>query len=544
MTAYKKLIHTIFIPLFIVGILLVPAGRAYAAVILQVGDPTDAGSMDQLYSPSRAATPTDGLEHLLATATLFMAKAETNDWHVQLRHIDGGLGNPWKDCFSQEIFDSELPTFNGSNPSVGATIELSFSGTECTMEEGLEYHIYLMPSSVTEVGNYGLAVWNGETANGGPSIIITDTPPTPPVTATRIISVTPPNDPNQLNARATSTTFAVEGTGYVSVNDFISGMVFRLNIKNNAGVPTQNLVGPGYSSAGVAICNWLFDWLCPPVVDDDTQITGAQTSVINRTWEFPIESDEDFDYATTTNLQQIGRYTLTASILVPQPDFAGIAVGSYTLISTTTTFFVATSTYYDVAHDAAVALTNQLSSSAAAANCEVDFTSLFGLLDMGDCIIYLFSGSTEYVADALRIQIADLTSRAPWGYATRVYIILTGETASSTLPSIAAHVPSGLPFEGKEFDFTPWTGIENTVATLQTKVPEDQTESAYDLFVFWWNTMWLIVFALWLLQELYGTLSIDMEHNPESTFRGGGKKYKVVGQSPVKLNIRRKRGRL
>jgi len=357
--------------------------------------------------------------------------------------------------------------------------------------------------------------------------------------STRIISVVPPDDPNNLDARATSTTFAIEGTGFVDPLDYVDNMSFRINIKNNAGVPTNSLVGPGYSSGGVAICNWLFDWLCPPSVDDDTQITGAQTSIINRTFEWDIVAEEDFDFATTTNLQQIGRYTLTASILAPTFNVFGVEFGNRTLVSTSTSFFVATSTWYDVSHDAAVALTDQLVASAGAANCEIDFTTLFGLLDLGDCLIYIYSGGTEYVAEALSVQIADLTSRVPWGYATRIYIIFAGETSTSTLPSLATHIPAGLPFEGTEFDFTPWTHIGTAVDTLSTTIPEDQTESALDIFEFWWNFMWIIVFVIWLIGELYGTFGgVDMEHNPESTYRGsGGRKYKVVGKSPVRVRM-------
>jgi len=81
---------------------------------------------------------------------------------------------------------------------------------------------------------------------------------------TAILTVTPPDDPTFSNARATSTAFAFEATGAVFTDDYVDGMTLTMKYSNDAGIPSNAVAGPLFSTGGNALCNWMPDWLCPP----------------------------------------------------------------------------------------------------------------------------------------------------------------------------------------------------------------------------------------------------------------------------------------
>ena len=85
----------------------------------------------------------------------------------------------------------------------------------------------------------------------------------------------------------------------------------------------------------------------------------------------------------------------------------------------------------------------------------------------------------------------------------RTYDIFTETTSTSTLPSIAVSIPSGLPMSGTVIDFTPYTHIASAVDRLSIDNVETMEDSPMDTFLYWWNLMWLIVFGLWLIREFY-----------------------------------------
>lgn len=100
----------------------------------------------------------------------------------------------------------------------------------------------------------------------------------------------------------------------------------------------------------------------------------------------------------------------------------------------------------------------------------------------------------------------DILRKFPWGYGTRIYDLLYNATSSATttLPSIAFTMPSNMPVSGS-FDFSPWQPIAEVVAELETATTSTMEGTVMDNFLFYWNTLWYIVFGLWLMREIYGT---------------------------------------
>lgn len=324
----------------------------------------------------------------------------------------------------------------------------------------------------------------------------------PPDERTRIITVTPPDDPTGASPRATSTTFAFEATGYVNADDYVDGMELYIKARNNVAA-AYNAVGPSFSEGGNLICSWLPDWLCPPLPGEDPtyQISGGQ--VIE--YYVPITSSGDFSFATTTDVQTIGRYTMFTEVRRPNVTFAGVDVSYSTFVSTTTQFTVATSSSYDRAVGAQVeAIVAQ--QQAVDPECYFDITSPGNWFpQIQTCIVSIFSVPVQAVGQALMGSMASLLSHAPWGYATRTFVILTGDTSTSTLPSLGTTIPAGLPMGGHALpDFAPWDGIEVAVAQLDVDDVPTMEQSPLDQFEFWWNFMWCLVFAFWLIREFYG----------------------------------------
>jgi len=348
-------------------------------------------------------------------------------------------------------------------------------------------------------------------------------PPTP-VGTSRIITVTPPDDPTGSAARATSTTFAFEATGYVNESNFKEGMRLVIRARNNVAA-ASNAVGPLFSEGGNALCSWLPDWLCPPLPGEEETYTFSGAGSYEFT--FPITAAGDFSVATTTDVQTIGRYTMFTTIEQPNETFFGLSDSYSSFISTTTQFTVATSSSYDRAIGSTVEAI-VASQTAIDPECSFDFFTPSDYLPaIQTCITSIFAVPTAYVADGLMGAMSDLLSHAPWGYATRVYVILTSETSTSTLPSLAVDVPDGLPMGGTALpDFAPWDGIESAVAQLDVADVETMEGSPLENFEFWWNFMWSLMFAFWLIRELYGMAEMgDFEDLTERMGMAGGRAH-------------------
>jgi len=235
-------------------------------------------------------------------------------------------------------------------------------------------------------------------------------PPVPLVTS--ITSVIPTN--NSINA--TSSSFTLGVTGYIMASDFATGTT-RVNISlgNNGGV------------------------LFSPV---DVASSNGITNI-----SFPVSSPGYFGFSTTTNIQAIGKYTMTSSIAVPYLWFF-----TNNLVSTTTSFTVSTSSSYDLFNDQQKATINQLISTATTSitACSINWSTI---LDLPTCLTqigtYLIvpQQSTWVKFNGL---ISTIQQKPPVGYFTIISSSLGGINASST-----ATVSIVIPGHIKQYLFNP-----------------------------------------------------------------------------------------
>lgn len=369
-------------------------------------------------------------------------------------------------------------------------------------------------------------------------IFTADVPPPIPVFPTRIDTV----DPYDGETVATSTPTTFGATGRVDDADYVDEMTVSIRYYNEAGIASNGMVGPLASGGGQALCNMMPDWLCTPTDE------ALQTSLVNGLFEWDIDSAGSFSFSTTTTLFQVGEYTMVTQINRPTGSFLGFSFGSSVFVSTTTSFMVATTSKFDVFQNEINQQIDDIFNQASVAECTVDFSTAFGLTDFGDCITYLFTASGSFIGQKLQENMASLLSRAPWGYGTRVYVILTQPYATSTLPSLAFEIPEQLPMGGSTFDFSPWSPTESTVTMLSTTEMPNVEGTVMENFLHWWNIMWYVVFGLWLLREIYGEFGdyeLTHEDNPAATsvrrnHRGETQRYNVVGRPRKQWKINKR----
>jgi len=108
-------------------------------------------------------------------------------------------------------------------------------------------------------------------------------------------------------------------------------------------------------------------------------------------------------------------------------------------------------------------------------------------------------------ADQLTLKLKtfkeSVLTRAPFGYATRIYDIIENTTATNTLPTLAMDVPDGLPLAGKHFDFTPWDKLAG-VGSIMATDHADFLNTAGE----WFKKIWLLGFAFWVIFEVFGEI--------------------------------------
>lgn len=358
-------------------------------------------------------------------------------------------------------------------------------------------------------------------------VIDTSNTPTPPVTdtTTRIDAVSPYD--GETVSTSTPTTFAMDG--YLNEDDYREGSRVRLKLDRNTD-----------SQAVGALVAW------------DAAFGNYTT--------FPISADGTIAISTTTveqilGVDRVGLWHMYWEIQSPTVNIFGFTFLQQTLVSTSTTYIYGETTGVDavqiqqqtILEGLTDAMTDPLSA------CQFDFTTIldFSASDnLFTCVTTMVSAMVVPNQDQAQQLITgartSFLEKAPWGYATRIYDIVSFSTATTTLPSIAVTLPAGLPGadEGRIIDFSPWGPIEQAVERIDTTEVATIDGSPLDMFLFWWNTMWLIVFALWVIRELHGAWEAgDFEYDGHSSsaMDKGIYAYRGLAQQSIKEDRRRLR---
>jgi len=306
---------------------------------------------------------------------------------------------------------------------------------------------------------------------------------TVPVTdfSTRIDTTTPVNK----STVATSTSFTIGATGYL----------------NSGDLEDETTVSIHWHNTGAAVLQ------CADVI---CAAFGNDTTVVDHSIEEPLLSDGIWSVSTTTSITQIGRYEMTTSITNPRFTILGFSFGHSTLVSTTTTFIVATSTKADalIAHN--IELANQLLTE------ELDNTDCSSWTDfatnMSTCIYGLFIPNTAQVKAVVDAYKENVFKKVPVGYVTRLVTILSTD-ATSTVPDLALELPGSLPVSGTTHLLRVGTAIASSSAILLS-VETDDSNNIWDLAMPVINTIAYLALFLAIFHDVTG---IRHKHNVKHT---------------------------
>jgi len=112
------------------------------------------------------------------------------------------------------------------------------------------------------------------------------------------------------------------------------------------------------------------------------------------------------------------------------------------------------------------------------------------------CLYALIIPDSQDISSNISDFKTNVLTKVPFGYGLRVYEIINATTSSSSLPALAYTFSSTTPvgLAGHTIDFTPWDKLMGDTSILGSQ-HADFVETAVD----WFNTLWLLGFAFWLI---------------------------------------------
>jgi len=325
-----------------------------------------------------------------------------------------------------------------------------------------------------------------------------DTPPT--AEYTRIIDNIP-----DMGTEFGSTTTGVE----IGADVFVSPPDFALNEyelivtweKND--VP-NSIIGPNTCILGIGpLC--LYDPL-----NGRTQTT------------YEVTNDYFFSTSTMHEVSEHGRYNVVSTLVKKKnlwPDEILQQKTSYFVIGDYSAYDQFLDSSYNSLEDL---YTDNVGS------CNLNFGDVldFSLYSsLSECLIKLIARiivpTPEQFSDLIYQARTDILTRFPWGYGTRLYdIFVSTDVSTTTLPSTAIDIPDNLPMAGRTIDFDLWDEIPLAWDRIGDVEVETIDGRPTDKFLYWWDLMWKIAFALWLLRLFYGIFqNSDFSQNVNSRKR-------------------------
>lgn len=145
---------------------------------------------------------------------------------------------------------------------------------------------------------------------------------------------------------------------------------------------------------------------------------------------------------------------------------------------------------------------------------------ILGSGSVPDCIYALIVPSPQQIGTVIDNFQSEVMVKAPWGYATRVYTLMSGDVATTTLPDLTMTLPSiAGNYEGLTLNLTPWGDLAGPGSYLASFVPEDASEPILDTFLGYWDTFCYIAFGIWFLSRLWGAWHRNDFQAPRTTAR-------------------------
>lgn len=206
-------------------------------------------------------------------------------------------------------------------------------------------------------------------------------------------------------------------------------------------------------------------------------------------------------FSTTTDFNAIGLYKVTANYYSSTCSIFGFVPGfCYSLLTSTTTYFtVGTSSPYRAQM---LALTDTLNNLFASTTYNIaNSCNPISGFQLDDCLIGLLVPSASIWDE----DIALLRGMPPWGYAFRLYDIMTN-TATTSMVILSATVPQGLPGAGAHIELDPNHALDYILnaSSSFTSAEASSTQTFYEITSYYWNIAVYLALGLYILRRVLG----------------------------------------
>lgn len=260
-------------------------------------------------------------------------------------------------------------------------------------------------------------------------------------------------------------------------------------------------------------------------------------------WQYDTELN-NFDafrsglFPISEYLTEQGTYTVQITIYndVLGPINRDLAIYS-------TNFIIATRTIPSAATLLAQKNENMLDQAFGSISCTFSFPFI-GLDDikcLGQYLLAIFVPSSDVLTTEIKKSLSNLIYAPPWGYIMVLNDSLLNPATTATSSTQLSFTPqAGMPGYGTSLTLDVADGVslfESTLSGTSTSF----VGSYFEQFSFYWELLWYLAFALWLLWNLLG-LAAPSEYSmkqEERTTRLNNKHTLRVGQSKGTLDLRK-----
>jgi len=278
---------------------------------------------------------------------------------------------------------------------------------------------------------------------------------------------------------ATSTNHTIGATGFLHEDDVNDYSAVRIHLENS---------NQSFLQCADVIC------------------AGFSENSISRDFYYQLFSETNFSYSSSTQGLPVGKYYVTTEITKGSFCLFGYCAFNTTVVSTSTTFVVATTTKLDKLKDNASQYIDTLSGGDPTFDdCTVTSFNFFTC--MSDLVIYLFipeSDAIEYMGNQI---YDDILTHFPLGYVTDFVSILSTSTVGS-LTVLDATVPSGVMGSGSHIRLD-LTGILDEYLNATTSgfnnSSASSTETLFEITNYYWEMIVYILTIMYLARRVLGS---------------------------------------
>jgi len=247
------------------------------------------------------------------------------------------------------------------------------------------------------------------------------------------------------------------------------------------------------------------------VRNQDLQAAVANKDVLWTTIDIPITSWPNFEFlSATSSILETGRYTYVAEIRYPSVlsnvlGWWGLdyLVDNGLVARKQSSFVVVEPTALDDFISNMASSTEAIFGSPGDFSASLDSCNPLSGFDVRECLTGLLLPNDLQLENLITVLRANILTKAPQGYITRVVDIL-GAEATSSLPVINYEFGPESPLAGDNltFDFNDTLASASVILNDTLVSNQDEPKSAMEIFMPFWNVVVYLVLLMMITHDL------------------------------------------